>query len=61
LALGVLTRARISGQKNDRRRVVIVDDSVDAGQLLAGPEQAREWQTCGYGAAPRVATLPDYQ
>ena len=57
----MLTRARISGQKNDRRRVVIVDDSFDAGQLLDGPEQAREWQTCGYGAAPRVATLPDYQ
>ena len=32
---GVLTPARISGQKNERRRVVIVDDSFDAGQLLA--------------------------
>jgi|SRR5438309_247427 len=32
---GVLTPARISGQKNGRRRVVIVDDSFDAGQLLA--------------------------
>ena len=32
---GVLTPARISGQKTGGGRVVIVDDSFDAGQLLA--------------------------